>query len=204
MNDSNHMTRVAAISLWPRNGDALVTAQGEEKFLAHTVFCDWETYVFSYRQAADALIGRVDADPEWRNFMVMPIVCLYRHYLELRLKSLVWDGEDIDGIKRTEFRNHQLVPLWNRVRSKIEKDEPSCPSADLDAVENVIKQFEDLDENSQAARYPTDRSGNQSKVLAKEINLKTFWETVTGIANFLERCSDQYDEWKRYLEDARP
>jgi len=67
----------------------------------------------------------------------------------------------------------------------------------LDAVETTLLQFEKIDPRSQAARYSRDKAGRPSTLLAKEINMKTFVETVTKTANFLDAASDEFSQLRQ-------
>src|SRR2546422_1071238 len=105
--------------------------------------------------------------------MVFPITFLYRHYLELRLKTLIWDGDATDGQPARRLDNeHGLMRLWRQLRPTIERWFSDCPQPEVDTVEGVLGQFDDLDFKSQAARYPTDKDKNPSKLLGLKINLK--------------------------------
>ncbi len=83
---------------WPQKGDTLLTSNGDASYLVRTLAGEgWETYVSAYRMAAEALFDRTHDMTLSINWLVFPVVFLYRHYLELRLKSLAWDGNAMDG-----------------------------------------------------------------------------------------------------------
>ena len=75
---------------WPKKGDVLVTNDGDATFLVRTSSGqEWETYVAAYKMAADMLVERTHDMTLSINWLVFPIWYLYRHYFELRLKSLI-------------------------------------------------------------------------------------------------------------------
>lgn len=187
---------------WPRRGDVLVTSDGDPGYLVRTGAGDeWETYVTAYRKAAEMLVERTHDMTLSINWLVYPIWYLYRHYPELRLKSLVWDGDVLDGKPVRPLDNeHRLMALWGMCRPAIEKWQNDCPKGDLDAVEETLQQFEAIDPKSQAARYPTDKASMPSGLLAKKINVKTFVETVTRTANFLDATSDVFSNLQQSPE----
>jgi hypothetical protein len=196
------MTNVATLLdsnfdvLWPQKGDALVTRKGDRFILVRTPADeDWETYVAAYRMAAEKLVEQTYDGTLAINWLIFPIWYLYRHYLELRLKSLIWDGNAMAGVPREDLTKiHSLEGLWRKCRASIERWQSDCPGSDLDAVEKTLRQFNDKDNNSQAARYTKDTLGKPSRLLGIEINLKTFAETVTKAANFLDAASDAFSE----------
>ncbi|MGA3142292.1 MAG: hypothetical protein ABSF10_04525 [Verrucomicrobiota bacterium] len=198
MSDSKKTIDPNVDTLWPKKGDSLITQVGGN-FLAQTLPSkEWEVYVVAYRMAAEILVERIAEPTILTNLMVFPIVFLYRHYLELRLKTLIQDGNALYGepAKFTE-KEHHLLTLWGKCRPMVEKRFPHYPKSDLDAVENTLKQFEQLDPLSMAGRYPTDnKAGNPSSLLGIKINLKTFADTVTKTGNFLDSVADEFAERK--------
>lgn len=48
----------------------------------------WDTYAEGYKSAGDIAVQYVVENNWYQDFLVYPIVFLYRHYLELRLKEL--------------------------------------------------------------------------------------------------------------------
>ena len=195
MKDSENNLDIGYDVPWPQNGDTLVTDNGDDGLAQTMSQGQWETYVFSYRRAAEILVERIEAEPVWVNFMVFPIVFLYRHYLELRLKTLIWDGDAMDAQPARRLDNeHGLTSLWHELRPILEKRFSDCPQSELDAVEQVLREFGNLDPKSQAARYPIDKSGNPCNLLGIKINLKKFAETITRAANFLDSFADEFTE----------
>jgi len=180
----------------PQKGDALVTGSGDSSFLVRTRAGDeWETYVAAYRMAAEKLVEQTYDGTLAINWLIFPIWYLYRHYFELRLKSLTWDGNAREGVSPEQLdKTHSLQQLWTKCRASIERWQSDCPRSDLDAVGETLRQFDEKDINSQAARYTKDTRGTPSGLLGIEINLKTFAETVTKAANFLDAVSDVFSE----------
>jgi hypothetical protein len=183
---------------WPKKGDRLFTSDGDSSYLVRTQAGEsWESYVHAYRMAAEMLVERTH-EPLALNWLIFPILYLYRHYLELRLKSLIWDGDALDGVPPTQLdREHGLIALWHKSRLKIEEWQKDCPKDDLDAVEATILEFDAIDPKSQAARYPKDRAGSPSGILGKNINLDTFAKTVKKTSNFLDSAADVFSEYQQ-------
>ncbi len=51
-----------------------------------------ELYVVGYKEAADSLVDSIANQKGSADSLIFPIVFLYRHYIEIRLKSLLHDG----------------------------------------------------------------------------------------------------------------
>lgn len=80
-----------------------------------------------YRDAADALVehvekGRLGMHPE---FVLFPVAYLYRHSLELMLKSLVEIISDSGAIQKQDLtKNHGLIRLWQIIKPELIKRWP--------------------------------------------------------------------------------
>ena len=85
----------------------------------------WELYIAGYKAAGDRLIGTLR---KYRvptaNGMVYPILYLYRHYLELRLKETIESGNMLrPKTKRLECEGfgHNLDRAWQECRKILRK-----------------------------------------------------------------------------------
>lgn len=120
----------------------------------------WEGYTGSYKDAADRLVESIERCE--LDSLVYPIMFLYRHYLELQLKSLLRNFYLLHGIQCScHQKTHDLVELWRRVRPRIEKMYPQ-DTEDNKHIEARIKEFNQIDPKSLAFRYPEDIGGNPS------------------------------------------
>lgn len=144
----------------------------------------WSDMACSYKEAADHLVDwLVDGPrpaPMSGSHLTYPIMSLYRHYLELSLKGLLIDLQKWDGLAKIlsgendeqpkrEF-NHQLLAPWKLIRTllyKIDADELAIEGVrketdeKYDAIENRIKEFNDIDEQSTSFRYPVERRSGE-------------------------------------------
>ena len=116
-------------------------------------------YALEYIQAANKLIQTID-DLPGREAYVLPIVFLYRHYIELQLKSIL-EQEGCEILPR-----HHLDALWTQVKPILERVFRQLSKkellAEMEAVEERIIEFHEVDERSYSFRYPIDRKGNPS------------------------------------------
>ena len=117
---------------------------------------EWIRYVDGYKDAADRLVERHEAD-----FLVYPTMYLYRQYLELQLKSLLRRLYLYHGIQSSYPKTHDLDELWRIARPLIEKKYPQ-DAADNDHIGARIEEFNRIDPSSLAFRYPEDKKGRPS------------------------------------------
>jgi len=142
----------------------------------------FDGYAYAYKQAADRLVESLKNYPiPFNNYLTPPIVYLYRHYLELHLKSLVY------GNKPPDQPNHRLYELWKKLKRKLPD---TCGASVIEVVEECIMEFDDVDRESDAFRF---HIGKGKKSLLNTpylldvnyINLLHLKDKMSGIHDFL-------------------
>jgi hypothetical protein len=182
---------------WPKKGDRLLRTSdnwnrgvefGADGYARHVHI--WSGYM----RAGAALIDECEREPVDRHFLVYPILFNYRHSLELAIKWIidrygryagVWLGED--------ERDHDLWALWQRCKTVIDKVGSSGDDEALNAVEQIVKDFHDLDKSSMAFRYPTTKKGKTIKLPEISIDLRNVRDVMEGVDNFFSGVDGQLD-----------
>ena len=80
------------LAAYRKIGESLLTtyAVPDSRFAYNAWFApDWDSYATGYKEAADAIMERIIADPAWIDTYLYPVMFLYRHYLELRMKEII-------------------------------------------------------------------------------------------------------------------
>jgi hypothetical protein len=121
----------------------------------------WYRYAVAYKEAADRLSSSM-SDTFGRNLLGAPMLFLYRHYVELHLKSLLLDAGELLDDPQAVPPKHYLLQLWERVRSLLLRVGPGSNGGWLDRADEVIAQLAALDPTSLAFRYPVDNGGKPS------------------------------------------
>ena len=86
---------------WPKKGDKLFLNNPDAWWIS--AFASSQSsaiYSTGYKRAADILALHVQADDREVNFLVFPIIFMYRQYLELQLKEIIRDGQCLEGEKK--------------------------------------------------------------------------------------------------------
>src|SRR5687767_3139231 len=102
----------------PGASDTLIKTRGKK--VLHTAWTtgNWNTFPNGYKQAADKLVDNLES---WSidDNLVFPVVFLYRHFVELRLKSIVIDLEVISNnpMPREQFTKHSLLQCWEYIKT---------------------------------------------------------------------------------------
>ena len=196
---------------WPKFGDSLFSQSGDTSNDAPLKFDrnpwdppnPWDLYARGYLEAAGHLSARaIEAGREF-DTSIYPIVFLYRHYLELRLKELIVQGSALTEVPSNLKLNHHIDELWRSVRKILEKIWPNEPGTELEAVELCIGELCAVDKKSDEFRYPFRRDGGQTLPELKHLNLRHFREVMDGIAAFLESCSTGISVYSDELRSSR-
>jgi hypothetical protein len=139
--------------------------------------------------AADNLVQSVIASNDSQDYLVNPIAFLYRHYLELRLKELLFSSTLLLQEDPRVQNEHDLTKLWEELRPKLEKVRPGFTTdSDLDAIKNRLREFCEKDPGSYAFRYPVNPRGKPA-LPDMLINLKQLRDVVQGISLVLDSIS---------------
>lgn len=162
-----------------------------------------ELYITGYKEAADNLVRDVANRRGSADALLYPIVFNYRHYIELRLKSLLHDGRRLLDIKHKQKAQHKLSKLWPHVRKILEELWPDGDIEQLKAVEVLINQFEEVDPSSTSFRYPKNFEGDNSVHLGMaRVNLRNLKDVVGSMSLILEGSAGAISEYQGYKDDA--
>lgn len=139
--------------------------------------------------AAEILLGRLLVDPQGtsaeRDTLILPILFLFRHYVELRLKDIIVYGQVVTGQPARWRQGHPLQQLWTEARTLCTAVYGSAMAADLARVDACVSDLDLLDPNSEHFRYPRDKGGRPlfEHVV---IGLERLSATIAHTANSLD------------------
>lgn len=191
---------------WPRKGDVLFGVGTDWYNNACLNFSsgtdNMNAYADGYRLGAEVLARCVIEQERHQDILVYPIVYLWRHYTELRLKRLLSASNILlDDTPSNEF-HHKILPLWQKLRPLIEEIEPDGDRETLDAVTEIFTQLDTVDPFSVSFRYPTLKDGAPSiSDEIQHINIRNVAEVMGRVATFLEAVNDQWREYSSYKRE---
>lgn len=153
-------------------------------------------YRQGYRRGAQILVRAVQESECDQDFLVYPIVFLYRHHIELVLKRIIKQAPYI--IERTltkaeinHLGPHRLDMLWQDFKPMAAAISKAAGwndlvQEDVEGIDDYIRQIFEVDPSSYSLRYAHSKQGSPS--LPKElthINLRHFGELMERLANYL-------------------
>jgi len=190
---------------WPRKGDQLFKVDDDwwHNACLNYLHDGWILYADAYKCAGDLLVERNKGNQKDKDLLIYPVVFLYRQYIELRLKQIIRDGNQLLDIPEKFPKHHRIDELWKQCRKILEEEGPRSPSSDLEAVEECILQFSEKDPTSMAFRYPTDKNGNPSLPGLRIVNLRNLADVITRIGSLLDSASDGISECLYKKQEAQ-
>jgi hypothetical protein len=165
-------------------------------------------YLEGYRRGAKQLAEGVCEKGSNQDFLVFPIVFLYRHHVELALKRLLeliadLAEEDLDHKCQKDLERHNIEQLWADFKRFLRTDKIkslcglTLPSMDIEGVDSYIQQVSVIDPDAQAFRYARNKKGEASlPETLTNINIAVF-------ADHMERLCSLLDGIDSYLDHVR-
>ena len=189
--------------------------------IASTV-ADW-VYFTGFRRAAEHLAEHVCSSGKDQDFLVYPIIYLYRHHIELVLKSIFESSSILLDHTPTEdelkaLGRHSLLELWTAIRPLLNSvcdraGNPPFPETELEGIDSYIRQIHEHDPDGQRFRYATIKTRGAGQLGVKIpslrsglklVNVRTFSMAMDklishfeGIESWFSDLEDAYAEFKR-------
>lgn len=160
---------------------------------------EFAVYARAYHEAAQHLVSRLAARHGYRDVDACPIAFLYRHALELYLKSLIYWGNGLLRLKkkaaaikqRELFQTHNLRKLVAGAKPifRLAGSLGKWPDRELKSFkhfERLILELEKIDPGSYSFRYPIDRKGAASLPGHFCFNVGAFADKLDGLLKLLD------------------
>jgi len=156
-------------------------------------------YIEGYKISANRLVEYVNNEGKDQDFLVYPIVFLYRHHLELILKEIIYKGRLLLNKGNDHPKHHSIDKLWVGAKDIIKEvwkgnDDPD----EFEFIDHFVKEFAKADPNSMSFRYSKDIKGQKTLKDLKYINLRHLSECINTMSDFLEGVRFGINE---YLDD---
>jgi hypothetical protein len=175
---------------WPEKSDKLFKAGDRWDVYVGWTGINIDTYSKGFKEIADLAAIQFIEHPKGNDSFIFPIVFLYRQYIELRLKSIIFNGNKLFNRSTVIPNIHRLKELWLSCKILIEEIWPTEEKDVLEATERLIFEFDSKDQGSTNYRYPTDRMGNPSVVEGERLDMNNLLESMNKLACFLDSCDN--------------
>ncbi|MFZ3059856.1 MAG: hypothetical protein WA102_08980 [Candidatus Methanoperedens sp.] len=125
---------------------------------------EYQQYAKVYKDAVEVLLTHLKNSGYDHDCQILPLLFLFRHYIELELKGLILfcytispDIEDIEKVIKEARSKHGLFELLTYLKSIKIRHIEIKPS---DEFKEFIKKFDDLDRQAIRFRYPETKNGD--------------------------------------------
>jgi len=158
-------------------------------------------YAKGYRTAAGLMAKQVfETAGADKNVLVFPILCLYRHYIELLLKRLTEVGaflvdKELSKFETRQLGKHRLDALWGILRPIVEavcEGSNTLAKEDIEGIDSYIRQMTYVDPEGQGSRYAASKKGEPSMPYLPHTNIRVFADAMERLGDFLERLDSGF------------
>ena len=166
---------------------------------------DWLLYTMAYEQAARILIER-SASGRDQDLLIYPIMFTARQAIELGFKEMIQLANRLLDQEPSYPMRHDLLELWNTIRSQLEQIGVTEDDQEIDAFEDLICQVNSIDPKSITFRYPTDSNDRptfhvERGGIPELINTRKLGQILEAIFNFLGGSRDWLNNLVEIEED---
>lgn len=159
---------------------------------------NFRLYSEGYREAGNALYKLSVENQYCENWILFPLVFNYRHYIELKLKELIFIGKSYLGEKPEFENNHNLLRLWREYRNEVlPKIESSTEQSILINMERLISEFNQKDCESMKFRYPINKGDYENRSLDKP------YFDITNFKNVMDKIINFFNEQTLLIENYK-
>ncbi len=161
---------------------------------------NWSIFTGEYQEAVNLIVDNMIKTRK-RNFMVYPVIFLFRHYIELMLKEIIVNNWEYLGISQPFPKGHDIYRLWEICRKALQETDklvdPGFAGSQgyveqilptYGALEADLNKFAEIDPDSEHFRYPVDTEG-EPIVLKEELLI----EILRDLPELVKRISENLD-----------
>ena len=143
----------------------------------------------AYHNSASALVDAAISDARQEEYF-LPAAYLYRHSMELALKTIIREACKLHGENEPEklLGRHSLRDLWAEAKKYLIRAWGNDNSV-FNLADAVIEEFAKIDNDSQAFRYHSCKDGSRPvEQLPNVIDLSNLKSCAENFFKFLDGC----------------
>ncbi len=170
---------------------------------------DWQQYAIVYKDAVEVLLTHLKNSGYDHDCQILPLIFLFRHYIELKLKGLILfcytispdiENKDIE-VAMSKHGLHELLTTLESI--KIRHIEIKLSKE----FKEFIKKFDDLDRGAIRFRYPEPKKGDPFYVndLAYEKDKQFYYDLMDlkKISIKIKMVMSELNELSAYLDGEK-
>src|SRR5690606_24883720 len=122
-------------------------------------------------------------------FLIYPYCFLIRHFIEIRLKEIIYEGTKKLYNEPKKAKGHRLISLLEKAQNVLKDFWGESYQEPPKIVSIFIKELNTIDEGSDRFRYPFDLKGDKS-IAETEINFKNLSEYFEEVKWYFEEITE--------------
>lgn len=155
------------------------------------VYC--KGYRHAARHLAEQMVNRHNPSDLPIDIAVYPLMFLYQHHIELRIKQLLMACSILEEMPQWPPDKHKIRDYWDVVRHTIEKHLPEADWSQNQHATRLIRELTEVDPAGMSGRYPFQRVNGKFHVEEgvsfrghKLLNIRHFVNTIEKLCEYLE------------------
>ena len=165
---------------------------------------NWLFYAEGYRTAAELLTAFVRHEHRKQDLLIYPVIYLWRHHIELKLKSIGRAAAALLGHPWRPPKGHDLSQLLGQAQQLVYDAYAQAgekgPSAQMRKLKSALAHFAKIDGESMVFRCPEDLQGREHLPAVTHLNfdsVEAFFHELAVILDEVENALSIFQEWKR-------
>jgi len=165
---------------------------------------DWYKYALGYKTAALTLIDKAMSIEEERNVpndLLYPIFFCFRHFVELLLKQIIAEYNELTGSRIKIPKSHKIENLFRIIVPIIQdvifvkannpksRFKSNFTKYDSEKLQNVISMLNQYDSDGESFRFPIDCKGDITLKVNFQVPLDQLRETINTTFGSLNHIS---------------
>lgn len=166
----------------------------------------WGRYAYGFKEAGDRLTQSIlEGKPGGIDLLLMPILYLYRHWIELSIKCSIRDLERHLGTHSKMISGHSLSS-WTKML-QLAEELSGTPANEFDQATRLVEELMELDPNGESFRYPESLKGMPTWTGPEWINIETLAQGIDHVQSAIYwvegvlNQADQSHEWAQSISD---
>jgi hypothetical protein len=155
--------------------------------------------VVGFRRAAELLADHVLAHRGDLDSVFFPLASCWRHYVELRLKTLLVDLRRLLDLPVKQEHHHDIQQLWAEVRPLLVRADPGEERRHRSIVGRCLRQLAEIDPDDQSFRYGQRKDRTTTLEGIERIDVRRFHDALLATANYLDAAA----EHTIYVQDIK-
>jgi hypothetical protein len=127
-----------------------------------------------------------------RDSLVYPIIFMYRQFVELKLKYLIFTFGRRVGV-RANWKSHDIALLWSEFIKVLAGYGVQDPENTDSVVSAIVAEFAKVDPKSCSYRYPVDIHGQEIALGIEVLDLGALKDVMKGVEGYFTGCDGYLD-----------